>query len=141
MKNNPLFQEEPEIKPCADNMQVCTSLFRYDPQTVLREGQYCACSGCSNPVWDEEDGMSITWYHHERGISSIWNCVNCRAVDRGDMGMSLSRKRSPSKATMCGCFLPTNSFFFKQTLSLSKNSLTCTEKYADLFLNPFLFRK
>ena len=49
-------------------MQVCTSLFRYDPQTVLQEGQYCACAGCTNPVWDEEDGMSLTWYHHERGI-------------------------------------------------------------------------
>ena len=73
--DNPLFQEEPEIKPCADNMQVCTSLFRYDPQTVLQEGQYCACAGCSNPVWDEEDGMSLTWYHHERGIFSTWNCT------------------------------------------------------------------
>ena len=141
--DNPLFQEEPEIKPCADNMQVCTSLFRYDPQTVLQEGQYCACAGCSNPVWDEEDGMSLTWYHHERGIFSTWNCtrdIHSRASMKGGGGGSipLSMQKQVKKKTIASL-----SLMISVVLLRPRPFLRCYVcwKISNFFLNMLLFGK
>jgi hypothetical protein len=52
--------------PCPDVEHVCTSLLKMDGVLSTEQGSYCACKGCEDPPWNEDDKKSLTWYHFER---------------------------------------------------------------------------